>query len=56
MALGNASSFLVGTLLMLFIMPVIRVYDVVELAKLALEMSGLNFNIVQRRLYRLDKN
>ena len=46
MALGNPSSFLVGTLFVLFVMTVVRVYDVVELAKLALEMSGFDFDIV----------
>lgn len=51
MALGNTSAFLITYFLVLFIVTMVGVYDIVELAQLALEMGGLDLDIVERRLW-----
>ena len=51
MASSNTSAFFVGNLFVLFIVTVIWIDDVVELAQLTFEMGGFDFEVVKWRLY-----
>ncbi len=47
MALGDACTLLVGFFLVLFVMSMVRVDDVVELAKLFFDVGRLDFGLVK---------
>ena len=47
MTLGDTGAFLIGGLLVLFVVTVIGVDDVAKFANLVLEVDGANFGVIE---------